>query len=150
MDYKPNKNVYKNNRVFFGTNKDGEKIYLSAPSFDCGWYWGIGYLGNDDCHYHLDNYADGRNINMHDALKNDYQLNPKIEKSLWEFCEIYLTIYSLKNTAEVLGRGGSHMTSNPCKNIIINKDEVSRINNEVLPSLFIALEEILISVTEDC
>ena len=33
---------------------DGNTIYLSSPSWDCGWYWGFGYLGNKDCHYHID------------------------------------------------------------------------------------------------
>ena len=40
-------------KTFIGT-VDGEKIYLSAPSWDCGWYWGFGYLGNNNCHYHVD------------------------------------------------------------------------------------------------
>ena len=27
-------------KVFFGIRKDDNaKIYLDAPSFDCGWYW---------------------------------------------------------------------------------------------------------------
>jgi hypothetical protein len=40
-------------KVYLGTN-DGESIYLSAPRWDCGWYWGFGYLGNSRCHYHVD------------------------------------------------------------------------------------------------
>ena len=27
-----------------GERKDGEKVYLQAGSWDCGWYWGYGYL----------------------------------------------------------------------------------------------------------
>jgi hypothetical protein len=56
---------------------------------------------------------------------------------------LVLTAYTLKNTAEVLGRGGSHMTNNPCKDLIINKDEVTRINNIVLPQIFYELYKLL-------
>ena len=120
-------------KIYFGTaNKTGEKIYISIPSWDCEWYWSFGYLGNKDCHYHLSKYANGRNINMYDALKADYILNPKIDKSLWEFCELSQTIYTIKEYAEVLHRGGAHYTTNSCKSIIKNAPELYRLNNIVL------------------
>ena len=99
-------------------------------------------LGNKDEHYHLSGFASEggfgkvRNINMYDALEQDYDLNPKIEKHLWDFCELVKTAYVLKETAEVLGRGGSHYTKNPCASVIKNPDEVKRINEVVLPSIF--------------
>ena len=141
-------------KVFFGTNKEtNERIYLDNPSWDCDWYWGFGYLGNKNCHYHLSSYqqkdllftlSDGchqlitekRNMHIVDCLKADYDLNPKILKNIWVFCELVLTAYALKESAEVIGRGGSHTTTNPCKDIIINKDEVARINEIALPAIF--------------
>jgi hypothetical protein len=27
-----------------GKTTDGELIWLEAPSWDCGWYWGFGYV----------------------------------------------------------------------------------------------------------
>ncbi len=132
-----------NEKVTLGIRKsDGRIIHISKPSFDCGWYWGFGYLGNRDEHYHLSGFANGRNINMYDALKADYSLNPKIENNLWEFCELVTTAYALKTTAEVLGRGGSHYCTNPLADLIINKDEVKRINEKLLPAIFNALNEI--------
>lgn len=128
---------------FFGTRKsDGHKIYITQPSWDCGWYWSFGYLGNRNEHYHLDGYANGRNINMYDALKEDYDLAPAIEENLWKFCELAKTAYTLKETAEVLGRGGSHYTTNPLAALIKNQDEVKRINEKVLPAIFNELAEL--------
>lgn len=131
-------------RVFFGIDKEtNERIFLTKPSWDCGLYWGFGFLGNKNCHYHLSGYDKGRNIYMHDALLNDYKLNNSIQNNLWEFCELVKTAYTLKDTAEVLGRGGSHYTTNPCSEIIKNPAEVERINNIVLPSIFNKIAEII-------
>ena len=130
------KNIDSPEKVYFGYHKEmKEKIYLFRPKWDCGWYWGFGYLGNENCHYHLHNYANGRKINMYDALKNDYVLNTKIERDLWKFCELVKTIYSLRETGEILNRGGSHYSSNPFKELIKNDKEYKRINEIVLPEM---------------
>ena len=52
------KTINGKDKVFFGTRKeDNRRIYISKPPFDCGWYWGFGYLGNSREHYHLSSYA---------------------------------------------------------------------------------------------
>jgi len=130
-------------KIRLGTRKsDGKGIFLTKPTWDCSWYWGFGYLGNRNEHFHLSSYANGRNINMYDALTTDYDLNPKIKAKLWDFCELVKTAYVLKETAEVLGRGGSHYTKNVCASIIKNTDEVKRINEIVLPAIFEQLNNI--------
>jgi len=130
-------------KIRLGTRKsDGKGIFLTKPTWDCSWYWGFGYLGNRNEHFHLSSYANGRNINMYDALTTDYDLNPKIKAKLWDFCELVKTAYVLKETAEVLGRGGSHYTKNVCASIIKNTDEVTRINEIVLPAIFEQLNNI--------
>ena len=147
--------------IFFGINKETEEIInLSAPSWDCDWYWGFGYLGNRDLHYHLSGYqskdhfftlkddsyksiTEQRNKNMYDCLNEDYNLNPKIKDNLWSFCELVATAHILTETAEILGRGGSHYTKNICAGVIMNKDEVKRINEIVLPAIFDAIYKII-------
>lgn len=122
--------------------KDGEKIYLSAPSWDCGWYWGFGYLGNGNCHYHVDGLM--KDCNLFDGLKKEFGNTLKLRESdIWTFCELMKTFYVLRETAEVLGRGGAHYTTNPCESLITNKKEVTRINEKVLPAIFDAIHEIL-------
>lgn len=136
---------------------DGEDIYLSPPSWDCGWYWGFGYLGNKNCHYHIDGLKkiekynfekkvwEYEFVNLYDGLKRHFGKTLKVRESrLWTLAELFESFYSLRQTAEVLGRGGSHLTSNPCKDIIINVDEVKRINTIVLPAIFDAIHSILI------
>lgn len=131
-------------QILLGYNND-EPIYLSAPSWDCGWYWGFGYLGNKNCHYHVDGLNKGKNQNLYDAFIEHFGNTLTVRRSqLWTLCELFKTFYALKQTAEVLGRGGSHYTNNPCKDVIINIDEVARINNVVLPQIFEEIYKILL------
>jgi|GEM_PF-2331276 len=128
-------------KILLGYN-DNQPIYLSPPSWDCGWYWGFGYLGNKNCHYHIDGLS--KDKNLYDAFIEHFDDTLTVRKSdLWTLVELFSTFYSLKKTCEVLGRGGSHYTSNPCKDLIINTDEVTRINNIVLPQVFEEIYKIL-------
>jgi len=143
-------------KIFIGQN-DNENIYLSAPSWDCGWYWGFGYLGNRNCHYHVDGLTKHETYNfdkkcreyeftnLFDGFKKHFGNSLIVRDSqLWKLVELFKTFYTLKECAEVLGRGGSHYTTNPCTEIIINADEVTRINNIVLPAIFEEIYKILI------
>lgn len=138
------------NAVHFGVRKyDNTRINLRAPSWDCDWYWSLGYLDNEHEHYHLDDYQQvpwlgaHRNINMYDALLADYTLNPLIEYNLWLFCELFSTAYTLSETAAIYNRGGSHYTMNPLKNIIKSDEGYRRINWVVLPAIFDKIGELL-------
>lgn len=136
-------------QIFLGKNQN-ESTYLSAPSWDCGWYWGFGYLGNKNCHYHVDGLERSENCNLFDAFKKHFGKTLIVRDSqLLTLCELFKTFYTLKETAEVLERGGSHMTSNPCKDLIINKSEVERINNIILPQIFEEIYKILIPAQEN-
>ncbi len=135
--------------IFIGINNN-EKIYLSSPSWDCGWYWGFGYLGNRNCHYHVDGLNAKENISLFDAFKKHFGDSLVVRDSqLWTLCELFKTFYTLKETAEVLGRGGSHLTKNPCSELIVNKEEVARINSIVLPAIFEEIYKILIPAQDN-
>lgn len=121
-------------KVYIGEN-GGKREYLFAPSWDCGWYWGFGYLGHEDLHHHVDSISTSKNL--YDALTEYYGDSLVLkEDKLWTFCELMRTYYILKDTAEALGRGGAHYSTNPCEDIIKNGAEVKRINETVMPALF--------------
>lgn len=127
-------------RHYLGKRKeDGKRVYIAAPTWDCNWYWSFGYLEATGEHYHLRNFG---NINWKDALERDYTLNVKLRgDNLWKFYELAKTAYGLRDAAEILGRGGSHVTDNPLAEVIKNKAEVDRINQIVLPQIFDAINE---------
>lgn len=144
------------NKIKIG-RRDGENIYLSPPKWDCGWYWGFGYLGNKNCHYHVDGLKKVETWNEDKKVLTHMFLNlyegfryhfgdsfiVKRDKDIWTLAELFETFYKLKETAEILGRGGAHMSANPCKDVIINADETKRINEVVLPAIFEEIYKIL-------
>ena len=148
------------NKVYIGNN-EGQPISLSAPSWDCDWYWGFGYLGNSRCHYHVDGLKTrewydvekgcfrSERLNLYDGFKKHFgsSLVIKEDKNLWTLCELFETFYTLKETAEVLGRGGSHYTTNPLAEKIKNPAEVERINKVLLPAIFAEIYKILLPKT---
>lgn len=141
---------------YFGTLKTcNERIRLSTPTFDCNWYWGFGYLGNKNCHYHLKSYhldrdfGEYRDISMFDAIKEDYTLCAPLQNdsTLWTFCELVQTAYSLLAVAEIFSRGGSHQCKNPCQELLKNPDMYEHINFVLLPALFKEIDKLFVPLT---
>ena len=132
-------------KLFIGRHK-GEGIYLSRPSFDCDWYWGFGYIGNRNCHYHLDGIGKGKNINFRDALIQHFGDTFIIKKdsALWQFAEIVLTIYTLKKSAELFHLGGSHMTTNPGAAMLKKSEWENEINHVLIPAQILEMYKILL------
>jgi len=154
-----------------GKDKYGEFFWLGAPKWDCGWYWGFGYIQrytnnkhperarDISSHTHWDSSIIGKHERYdHEkgcfCLSSDYvhHLNnhPEVTETVltdeesWTLAELMGSFYALSKTAEVLGRGGSHMTTNPCADIIKNEAEVKRINEVVLPAIFAEIDKLLI------
>ena len=120
---------------------DGERVWLPPPSWDCGWYWGYGYIQNrhlSTCFKRLDT-----NDNLFNAIQKRFDSTFALQdKKLWTFCELMVTFYSLNEIAEVYNRGGSFYTSNPLADIIRNHEEVKRINETLLPKIFIEIDKL--------
>ena len=56
-------------QVYLGMYDD-EDVYLARPSWECGWFWGFGYVQNENILTHLDSMCkvDGRTVNLWDGL----------------------------------------------------------------------------------
>lgn len=93
---------------------DGEDYYLKAPSWDCSWYVGFGYVSSINSFQHLSGMLEevAPQKNMYDqmiALFGD-SMNPIIKNDLWKFCELFKSWETLKEAYELYNRGGSHYT----------------------------------------
>lgn len=47
-----------NTGTYFLLGCDSENImyWLKSPSWDCGWYWGFGYIRSENGHQHANNF----------------------------------------------------------------------------------------------
>lgn len=116
-----------------GTCGDGEAVYLTKHSWDCGWYWSFGYLGNSNCHFHFDSLLhikDGKGGIKYEP--KDLFLDTKIgAKDWWIMRDLFVQAYALKNCSEVYRYGG-HQTSVPgTTDVIMDKEMVRRINTDL-------------------
>lgn len=113
-------------KIYLGNTTEYGRLYLSKHSWDCGWYWGFGYIGNTRLHMHIDSLING-----------EYDVNKIFDGSTgitqdqwWIIRDLFRQAYALKAAAEVYQYGG-HQTTRPgitdcIKNLemaaLINKD----------------------------
>lgn len=117
--------------IKLGNSKEhGNNISLSDFSWDCNWYWAGGYLGNRQCHFHLESYFK-KDINAYDAIKKDFgeSLN-MTDDQLWRFLDLFKQFYSHTKSAECFQYGG-HFTSKNRKEDEINKELAKTINDHI-------------------
>lgn len=119
----------KNKKYLMGKNQDGEKVWLETPSWDCGWYWGFGYLKTKSSHTHVDGLTGKHEYYDTEKqcfrLSSDYVHNiydsPKLVVTTftsnegWKLTELFRQFYLLKEMAEFTHkkRPGCHITTSP-------------------------------------
>jgi hypothetical protein len=150
-----------------GKEKSGEFVWLESPSWDCGWYWGFGYVETyiNNCSPHLSRDISSYShwsgflgkVEHYDFEKKCFVLGEYrhhinesdlmdetvlTEKESWLISDLMQSFYTLKESAEVLGRGGSHLTNDPdkvCQDVAM----ANKINKEILPAIFEKVLKIL-------
>lgn len=136
------------NLYLIGKYKDGETIWLREASFDCGWYWGFGYLHTKGSHTHYDSAIIGRhNGAMCHVIGDHADIKTHLtDKEQWTLTELMQSFYTLKQAAEVFGRGGSNYSTiqgSEIQKIIKNADFVKHINEVQLPAIFAEVYKLL-------
>jgi hypothetical protein len=118
----------------------GEKVYIEKHKWDCGWYWGFGYIGNKNLHCHADIFV--KNLIWHKADEVFEKSIFKNENDFWLFKDYLKQAYVLKKCAEVYRLGGHCVSKGK---IIVNKEMEDRLNKDleiVLNALWNLLEEL--------
>lgn len=131
---------------FLGRDSEGVAHWLEAGSWDCGWYWGFGYVetytNNEhpersrdiSSHTHFDGLKQNGG-NMFDNFKEKFVDTPLNDSEIWKLCELMETFYISNKYARALHCGGAHYTENPAKETIKNDTEYERINKKVIPEI---------------
>ena len=114
-------------KIYLGNTTEYGRLYLSKHSWDCGWYWGFGYIGNSRLHMHIDSLING-----------EYDVNKIFDGSTgitqdqwWIIRDLFMQAYALKAAAEVYQYGG-HQTMRPgITDCIKNLEMAARINKDL-------------------
>lgn len=139
-----------------GKDKEGTYYYLEEPSWDCGWYWGFGYVET----YTNNKRPDlSRDIKSHSHFNTMFLKNhlggvigdfkdllvetPLNDSEIWTLLDCMKTFYTLSKSAEVFGRGYSFFTEKAKIDGLKRKDLEKLINKDLLPLLFEKIDKIL-------
>ena len=145
-----NKEIY-----LLGKDADGTLYWLEEPSWDCGWYWGFGYietytnnkyphLAKDiNSHQHFDGLFLSRNKCGFDAFKEFFVETPLSDNEIWELCDYMVTFYTLQKMAELYKHGWSQYTTRAKLDILKNEEQRDFINNQALPQVFERIKKLL-------
>lgn len=122
-----------------GTNKDGEKVYLQKATFDCNWYWGIGYINTFNRNYtditshsHFDT-----TISTWDEFNDYFEETVLTNSEKWQLLELMRTLYTLRRMSDAIYTGGSLYTRNEVEQELLKEYQpmYDKINNETIPTL---------------
>lgn len=143
-----------NKRIYLlGKDETGENYWLEHESWDCGWYWGFGYIETYTNNNNPDKAKDIESHSHATEFMSEYFTSwngskPILtettfsEKEGWELSELFAQYYLLKDVAEyfMAGKCNTAHTSIP---LYRNKDLVKDINVNRLPIIFKRIREIL-------
>lgn len=129
---------------------DNNRYYLRKPKFDCGWYWGLGYLATGrGSHLHFGSYFEHKLFC--DALA-DFDDTPFTKEESYIITDYMRQLYRLREMANMLHLGNTHITSNA--KVLEqfeeqNTAEYKRICNVLIPTVWNALVDVLLDEDED-
>lgn len=149
-------NWHGKNYYLIGADKNGLTHWLEEPSWSCDWYWEtdlvVSFNRNTPAnstdldgwsHFHYLIHGQGKGL--WERFNECFVETPLTKKEIWTLMELMETAHTLCLYSETLCRGGSHITSNPCKDVIKSDEERNRINKEVLPTIFKQIEDLLVT-----
>lgn len=123
-----------------GLDSNGDRTYLEEASFDCGWYWGVGYVEtfNDSMsdfksHQHFNSLF--LNSYIPESFKDYFVDSPLSDDEIYTLLELMDSLYTVRQYSDLIYNGSSNISSNSCSKIIKNEEEYERINEVVIPAL---------------
>lgn len=130
-----------NRYYLLGKDEYGDEMWLEEASWDCGWYWGLGYVEtfnsfktDINSHEHYDNLFLKGDLTP-EKFKSVIVETPLTDKEIWALNELMKSAYIARKYSDMLHTGGAHISSNPCKDLLQNEAEYKRINEKVIPGI---------------
>lgn len=132
---------------------NGKYQWLVAPSWDCEWYWGFGYVQeftNHKCpsiskdtnsHTHIDSLTESVFHRITDGVFEETTFD---QREAWDLSELFKQFYLLKDMAgfTLNERPNCHITQSPVDHGSL-KDWHTHINEVMIPKVTARILEIL-------
>ena len=82
-------------------NKDiaGQTLHLTKHSWDCGWYWGFGYIGNRNLHIHFKEcFLNNKSFTDTEVgmIFDETNIN---QEEWWILRDLFVSAYALQDAA---------------------------------------------------
>ncbi|WP_432481703.1 hypothetical protein [Moraxella sp. ZY200743] len=132
--------------IYIGTSSHEGRLYMKRPSWDCDWYWGFGHIYNKDIYTQFHSLNIIPITKLKEYFDEDFIITD--EEDIWQFLELVTTINHLRRTAEVVNRGGSHISKNPQADMLKQPKWVHHINRVLIPNQIDALYQLLMKYTQ--
>lgn len=151
-----------------GTFKDGHNFWLEEPKWECGWYWGMGYVKTYTnrwgppamdiashqhykglCFKKYEYYDHGKGCFQQGEYIHKLTDRPDvvactlIEREQWILSDLMKMAYTLRETAEIYRRGNAYLTSHNLVPQCKRPDREKEINEIDLPAIFAQIEKLL-------
>lgn len=145
--------VFGQTYYLLGKDKDGINYWLEKESWDCGWYWGFGYIEtftnnrqptrsiDISSHQHFDGLF--MNRNMEEAFHELLVETPFTKDEVYELCDYMKTFYTLREVAELFKHGYSHQTERARIESLKDNDQYDLVNKQWLPEVFKRVHQIV-------
>lgn len=140
---------YKGKKYFLlGLRKeDNTKVWLEEASFDCDWYWGLGYVEIWDSrekeiteHWHFDSLF---LKNIPESF-NEYFAETTLNSSeVWVLLDLMKSLYTCREYSDLIHSGANISSDSIAKDIVKNKTEYERLNKEIIPELLQSVYSLL-------
>lgn len=119
-------------RIYLGRIAGSGGTYLTKHTWDCGWYWGFGYLGNKNCHFHINsliNHPKEYCANWHN-VSHQFAETWITQRQWWIIRDLFIQAYALQKAAETYRYGG-HQTQDAAPYRITDADMAKTLNEHL-------------------
>ena len=128
----------KQEKIYIG-QIDNENIYITKHSWDCDWYWGFGYLGNRNRHFHIESLICVRDDNgkyPSTEIADIFTVPVFTQNQWWIIRDLFIQAYSIRKCAEVFRYGGNQTHKTGITDILKNTMVKEVIDNEIQDEKF--------------
>ena len=137
--------LFNRNNYLLGEDKDGTRYYLEEPHFDCGWYWGLGYIETFTNNRQPTRSVD---INSHEHFDSKFMNNGFVDGYLdffkksvldrhetYRLFELMSCAYTLSKMAGICEKGSAWVSKNDCYDTLKDQNWYLEIIQKKLPAV---------------